>query len=356
MADFYNSSSSGGFYGNQNFQNEQHQQQSQQPKQSNSNSAFYTENVNANSNSGYASSSSQPSMFHPTTTSTSNGLTTGSTGQVSQKPVTASIFNPVTAAAMAAAATSGNNAAMFGLAEQAGKNFLEGGTARLVPGLELFMQTLRPYFAVDNSYVRKKMTRVLFSFRYKEWKRFERDPMGSSNLEKKVYEPPVSDPNSLDLYIPCMSLITYVLLCALCYGTAGKFDPGVLSNVMTTCLVMQVLEVMGFKCGLYMMNVSDLSFFDLFALTGYKYLSLCINMLIGLFLEYIVLGTSGTKGYYISFIYTASSTSWFVLRTTANNIPLITSAAGPKREIVVLLFGVSQFATMWFVSQTKYLN
>ena len=153
-----------------------------------------------------------------------------------------------------------------------------------------------------------------------------------------------------------MSLVTYVLLCALCYGTAGKFDPQVLSSVMTKCVLTQFLEVLGIRFGLYMMQVVDLTFFDLCAITGYKYLSLCLNMMIGLFLEYVLLGTSGTRGFYIAYLWTASSMAWFIYKFMTFNIPLVTSSTGPKREIVILSFAASQFATMWFVSQTKYLN
>ena len=183
------------------------------------------------------------------------------------------------------------------------------------------------------------------------------EPTGPDvDLSIKYYASPAIDENALDLYIPSMSLVTYVLLCALCYGTAGKFDPQVLSNVMTKCVLIQFLEVLGIRFGLYMMQVVDLSFFDLFSLTGYKYLSLCLNMLIGLFLEYVLLGSSGTRGFCVTFLFTASSMSWFVFKFMSSNIPLVTSANGPKREIVVLSFAASQFATMWFLSQTKYLN
>jgi hypothetical protein len=44
-----------------------------------------------------------------------------------------------------------------------------------------------------------------------------------------------------------------------------------------------------------------------------------------------------------------------MLKTMANNIPLVTAATGPKREVMVVAFAASQFATMWFVSQTKFL-
>jgi hypothetical protein len=40
----------------------------------------------------------------------------------------------------------------------------------------------------------------------------------------------------------------------------------------------------------------------------------------------------------------------------ANVIPVVTSSVGPKRHLMVLGFAMSQFATCWWVSQTKFLN
>ena len=40
-----------------------------------------------------------------------------------------------------------------------------------IPGLNYAMGMLRPYFAVDNRYVKRKMLNVLFPFLSKEWRR-----------------------------------------------------------------------------------------------------------------------------------------------------------------------------------------
>jgi len=148
-----------------------------------------------------------------------------------------------------------------------------------------------------------------------------------------------------------MSLITYVIFCALLYGSSSgeTFTPEVLINVFTKCLITQILEVMLIRLGVYTMQVSTTSTFDLFAYTGYKYLGLCVNMLVGL------LGF-GRNGYYIVFAYTASSISFFMLKTMANSIPKQTARAGPKRDLMVMVFAGSQFITMWYVGQTEHLE
>jgi len=219
----------------------------------------------------------------------------------------------------------------------------------MIPGFDQAMITLRTYFAVDNDYVVKKMKKVLFPFKTSHWKRMENEAMGGP--DNIVYMLPNTDENAPDLYIPSMSLISYCLLCALLYGTSGKFNPEVISDVTTKCFVTQVLEVVAIRFGLYMMQVS-VPFLDLFSYTGYKYLGLCINMLIGLFMGHLGYGTTG---FYITFLWTASAASYFMLKTMANNTPTKVSASGPKREIMVLGFAGSQALTMWFVSQTKNL-
>jgi len=255
------------------------------------------------------------------------------------------VFNPALIAA-AASATTGNSDDIFKAGIGVGKSFW----ARMIPGLAMMMKHLRIYFAVDNQYVKRKIGRVLFSFFYRNWKRVETEP----NVLEHKFALPRSDDNALDLYLPLMSLITYVLLCGLCFGTAGQFSPEALPDIVTKCCLTQIFEVLLFRLGFYMMQAPT-SFLELFSVTGYKYLSLSINMLVGLFIMN-VLESGGTKGYFITFLWTASTASYFVLKTLAQHVPLVTCKAGPKREFMVLAFGGSQFATMWFLGQTKFLN
>ena len=165
------------------------------------------------------------------------------------------------------------------------------------------------------------------------------------------YALPNSDDNAPDLYLPLMSLITYCLLCSLLYGTAGEFNPEVIADVTTKCFITQVLEVLVIRFGFYMMQ-APIPFLDLFSYTGYKYLGLTCNILTGMGFGQLGYGTSG---FYATFLWTASAISFFMLKTMANNIPSETSSEGPKREFMVLAFAASQAASMWFVSQTKYL-
>lgn len=259
---------------------------------------------------------------------------------------------------MAAAAATSNPDAMFSMAQKATHTFLDQGTARMIPGLERLMSTLRLYFAVDNNYVKKKIMRVLFSPFYKHWARVGNPDYNvhAQNGGKTGHKLalPIQDDNALDLYLPFMSFITYVLLCALCYGTSGQFSPEVLSDVGTRCLLISIAEVLLFRAGFYMMQ-TPVSLLDLVSVTGYKYLGLTVNMIVGYSLSLAFL-SGGHKGYYASFLWTASTTSYFMLKWMANNITDVVSNTGPKREVMILIFAISQVAIMWFLGQTKFLN
>jgi len=216
-----------------------------------------------------------------------------------------------------------------------------------IPGLNYVMGTLRPYFAVDNRYVKRKMLNVLFPFLSKEWRRI---PVHGP--EAVNYALPHSDENAPDLYLPIMSLVTYCLLSAFLYGTAGEFNPEVIADVITKCFVTQIIEVLVIKGCLYSMQ-APMPFLDLFSYTGYKYLGLTISMLCGILFK--TLGW-GTASFYGAFLWTASATAWFVMKTLDHNMSHETASTGPKRHIMVMAFAGSQVATMWFVSQTKFLK
>ncbi|KAL7552727.1 hypothetical protein ACHAWF_015963 [Thalassiosira exigua] len=267
-------------------------------------------------------------------------------------PAMATMAQGMATAAVAGKVGDVNSQVAMNVAESMGRELFEKGWLKLVPGLERAMLGLRPYFAVDNSYVKRKMAKVLFPFAFRDWARQEEVAPGSPDGAPR-YAPPQRDENAPDLYIPSMSLLTYALLCALCYGNAGKFDPEVLPDVTSKCVMFQILEVVAIRVGFYLME-APVAILDLICYTGYKYLGLCVNMLSGLtmghFLKY------GHRSYYFTYLWTATAVSYFILKVMANCIPRKTSAVGPKRQFMVLGFAGSQFATCWFVSQTKFLE
>jgi hypothetical protein len=104
-----------------------------------------------------------------------------------------SFWNPATAATMAAMAGSmaqngmSNPDAMLHLASSAGQNFFKSSSARMIPGFESFMISLRGYFAVDNNYVLRKMQRICFPFLAKSWKRLVRNRVLLSCFRSAIF-------------------------------------------------------------------------------------------------------------------------------------------------------------------------
>lgn len=183
---------------------------------------------------------------------------------------------------------------------------------------------------------------------------------GGTDGSTPQYDLPVADQNAPDLYLPSMSLVTYTLLSALLYGNAGKFNPEVIPDVTTKCFLTQVIEVIFIRLGVQFLlseannpNLRVMALLDILSYTGYKYVGLSINMLLGLMAKHFGLGA---RVYYITFLYTASAASFFMLKTMTFSIPKTgMPSTDSKRSILVIVIAVLQFATMWFVSQTKFL-
>lgn len=299
----------------------------------------------------------QPQQSHRVPSSSSqhgnNNTNNSSSSNAASNPAMPMLFNPNTAGA-AVALMSGNQDAIL----KYGQSFIGSVPGQVHPGVGRMMNMLRIYFTVDNRYVKRKIQRILFPYFFTSsvgWRRLELDPIapppnpdGSFAPSVVQYALPVTDENAPDLYIPSMSLVTYVLLCALLYGSTDKFTPEVLPDVTTKCIATQILEILIIRFGFYSMKAST-PMLDLLAYTGYKYLGLCVNMLVGL------LGF-GRTGYYVGFGWTATSVSYFMLKVMSNSIPSETASTGPKRELMVVAFAMSQFATMWFLSQTQNLD
>jgi hypothetical protein len=174
-------------------------------------------------------------------------------------------------------------------------------------------QNLRYHFDVSNAYVLAKLRRLLFPFASRTpaaWKRKEPaaaaaagalgvDAVGRQSLpnaQGAVFLAPALDDNAPDLYLPTMAFITYVLVCGLLKGTRMQFHPEVLVTTSSAALLAQILEVAALKACFFSLAAEGVSMLDLVSYTGYKYVGLTINTVVGLFL--------GSTAYYLSLIYT----------------------------------------------------
>lgn len=152
------------------------------------------------------------------------------------------------------------------------------------------VSALKHYFNVTNSYVVNKLFLVLFPWRHKPWSRKQTVSPGG---QEGWYLPPRDDINSPDMYIPVMSLVTYIFLQTLIAGLRGQFQPELFGYIATTALVVVIVEILGLKLGCYLLSISNESqLLDLVAYSGYKF----VGVIVTISIAEIVNGGKGTGG------------------------------------------------------------
>ena len=124
-------------------------------------------------------------------------------------------------------------------------------------------QTLKYYFAVDTSYVMRKLFLLFCPFTHKDWTvRFNpNDPIA-----------PRDDINAPDLYIPAMAYVTYILVAGFLIGMTGEFSPEKLGVTAYQALLFVILEVLVVWVALYVIGISSsLGMLHLLAFSSYKF-------------------------------------------------------------------------------------
>jgi hypothetical protein len=114
------------------------------------------------------------------------------------------------------------------------------------------------------------------------------------------------------MYIPVMSLVTYIFLQALISGLKGQFQPELFGYIATTALVAVIVEILGLKLGCYLLSISNESqLLDLVAYSGYKF----VGVIVTISVAEIVNGGKGTGGWtgWALFIYTFLANSLFLV-------------------------------------------
>ncbi|GMH54572.1 hypothetical protein TrLO_g9331 [Triparma laevis f. longispina] len=246
-------------------------------------------------------------------------------------------FNTAAAAASIISGTS-SQSQMLDLGLSAGSTLASQTFSKFTPQASGYYESLRYYFGVSHVYVAVKLKGLVVPWFKKDWKRLKTD---------QGFAKPNVDPNAPDLYIPTMSLVTYVLLSGLLTGTGGEFTPDVLQSCILFALGTQFLEVACIRVAYYALE-APCEVLDVMCYSGYKYFGLCINQVIGLIFGYWM--------YNLSLVVTAGGMGYFTLKTYGNNLSRRTSEQGPKREFVVLGFAGMQVVVMWFLGDTKYLS
>ncbi|XP_074087115.1 protein YIF1A [Macrotis lagotis] len=192
------------------------------------------------------------------------------------------------------------------------------------------MNKLKHFFAVDTSYVARKLGLLVFPYTHQNWE---------VQCSRDVPLPPRQDLNAPDLYIPTMAFITYILLAGMALGIQKRFSPEVLGLCASTALVWVVIEVLALLLGLYLATVrSDLSTFHLLAYSGYKYVGMILSVLTGLLF--------GSDGYYVALAWTSAALMYFTvrsLRTASASPDGMGGPAPPRRPQLYLTLAAAAF-------------
>lgn len=205
---------------------------------------------------------------------------------------------------------------------QIGKTAMATGAHYMEQNLNRYVSVsaLKHYFNVSNSYVVRKLLLVLIPWRHRPWTRQQArlhsasGADGSAQQYSNMYLPPRDDLNSPDMYIPIMSLITYILLSTVLAGIRGTFRPEILGSITTTSVVVIVVEILILRLAIYLLNITNESqLLDLAAYSGYKF----VGVIVTLFLAEVLTGGRGTNNWigWTIFIYTWNANSFFLLRS-----------------------------------------
>ena len=115
--------------------------------------------------------------------------------------------------------------------------FSREDAAKIGRDLTTWWGFLKMYFHVTNRFVLNRLRVIAFPFRT------DHRRCATDAKEGYDYCDAYDDTNAMDLYVPCIALITYVLLSAGIMGASGEFKPEVLGSQTSWCLAVAFLEV-----------------------------------------------------------------------------------------------------------------
>lgn len=252
-----------------------------------------------------------------------------------------------------------SNPVLTNAAMQYGQALMGSGTKIVNKEIEKYVPVsrLKYYFAVDTSYVRRKLSILFFPYLHADWS------IKYSQSEEPVQ--PRYEVNAPDLYIPSMAFLTYILIAGLILGTSDKFTPEKLGMQASSALAWSTLEIIIQIVTLYVTNINtNLKTFDLLSYSSYKYVGIIIAMLSKLFF--------GQMGYIVALVYICVSLAFFVMRTLQLQVfsepiqsqsdmygmpqpPSMYNQTGIKRRRYFILFvALSQPFLIWWLSSNVF--
>lgn len=145
---------------------------------------------------------------------------------------------------------------------------------------------LRPFFAVDDVYIVKKLGILMFPF-----------------VRRRSHE--IEQP---DLYIPLMSFLTYVLAAGYMLGMKDKFSPEQLGMLSSSAMLCLSLEVCLMAVLFNIFNVkSCYSFLHYVAFCGYKFVPIIGAMMISLLFK--------NTGYLLTIGYATLALGYYTIKS-----------------------------------------
>jgi hypothetical protein len=234
------------------------------------------------------------------------------------------------------------NDPMANMAVHYGQALADQGTEYVHKNIGKYVSSskLKYYFAVDTSYVGKKLGLLVFPFAHTDW---------SLRYNKEEPVAPRYDVNAPDLYIPVMAFVTYILLAGVVLGTQSRFSPEHLGLTASTAIVWMIIELVVLLFTMYVLNVStDLKYLDLLAYCGYKYVGMIVVLLGGLAFQ--------STGYYVTLLWMTLSIAFFLVRSLKLAImphsdPASFERGNKRRLYILLLIAVIQPLLMWWLTR-----
>lgn len=263
--------------------------------------------------------SSTSSSFIPQHSTSGPYFTGGMAGPSAQPPPSSTpfnIFTPNTAQGGIGGPSlfdpnliAGVGSQMF--ASQAG-NVLNQFTQDIQVKGKGWVEPLKYYFAVDTTYVIKKILLLFFPFAHKDW-------AARFNPDKPIA--PRDDINVPDLYIPSMAFVTYVLVAGFILGQSGGFSPEKLGLMASSLLAWLMFEVVIYLGALWVMAISSsLGFWHLMAFASYKFVPMIGALCVGFILN--------RTAYYVFLIYSCASLGFFLIRSLHVTIQTTSQSPG----------------------------
>jgi len=229
---------------------------------------------------------------------------------------------------------------MANMAMQYGGNLADQGKEYVQQNLEKYVSAskIKYYFAVDTTYVGKKLGLLLFPFTHTNWS-------VAFNQDEPVA--PRYDVNAPDLYIPSMGFVTFVLAASVALGIQGRFTPETIGMATSSAMGYLLLEILVILFTLYILAVqTSLTYLDWMAYCGYKYFGMVLSLVSGVFIN--------KMAYYCVLGYCSLVLVFFLSRTL--KVQILPHAedyqnVGNKRRLYVLLaLSFIQPVFMWWLT------